>query len=501
MDILGIGKNPKVKTYSYHAFLNSIIDNREILNLKYYSKGKSDWKIVSYDTQAFIYDDVIIVNDFIDTVNREGFIYRKCCRADELIVKINSIDRTNEHPILNMFISEGEPKVCAKLNKGIYRFGIHKYGIMISYDNKIVEDIPVDYNNISWFRLLYKNNCVYAYMSFDGKTWSLVNKVCAVTGHSLKIGLNYNNLGSHCRDNEYLDWLYMNYIQLRYSKDETVSIPLDYYMVPVKNFRYEANYADHYIDVQYFTLDEAAEMYKDLKTFIKQSINRGYYPVICLDEYYIPNRNAYKKYHFFHHNLVYGYDDIQKVYMTVGYADKLVYNNILYDLMNKSGLERESDIIRIKNVKNKNKLCFDIDKVRHMIYDYAFGKDNNKIYDAYLDENSVYGLKIFDELIKTDRGRKLVLEDVRISYILYEHCSPMSDRLTYMRKKGYIETDDINYRKLSDIGANMVNVARSLNLMIVKNIISKQNEEKVIRELKKLYALEQEFFSLFLCII
>lgn len=496
MHILGFNKNPKVKTYSYHAFLNSIIDNREILNLNYYDKGKSEWETLSYDTNIIINDDVIMVDDSFDTKNREGFIFRDCKSRDELSICINNIDKTNEHPILNMFISDGSPQICAGKNKGIYRFGIHRYGVMISYDEKIIKDIPVNYNSISWFRLVYKNKCTYAYISSDSKEWQLVEKVSNVTGSNLKIGLNYNNLGSAAGNIEYLNWLYSNYIQIKYSKDENVSIPIDYYMIPVKNFRYEANYAYYYVDVQYFSLKEIVGTYNNLGEFIKQSINNQYYPVISLDEYYIPNRNAYKKYHFFHHNLIYGYDDNKKIYMIAGYADRPVYGQISYDTVMQSEIDSQSDIIRIKRIKNKGDYSFKKSYVDTLIKAYRDGKPCINYVLFPNDENCVYGLKIFEELLETERGRNLVTTDVRVSYILYEHCSIMYDRLSYLKEKRYIRLDSKRYEELESKCIKMVNTARALNLMVVKNIIGKSDDKKVLSELEKLYNAEKEFYYL-----
>lgn len=492
---LGIDNNPLVKTYSYHAFLNSIINSREVLNVNVADRKEYHYETVSYDTKIKCRGNLFSVCDDINTKNREGFIYRECNLKDELIVRINHMDMTGEHPILNLIISDGNPDDCIANDKSMYRMGIHRYGIMISYGNKIVEELSINHSNISWFRISYKRGQVTSSYSSDGKVWykvCTVEDVCVNGKNNLKIGMNYNNLGSHSKDEEYFCWMYMNYFQLRYDRDESVSIPLDYYMETVKNFRYEAIFAYHYIDVDYLSMAEVSGLFNSVDEFIKYSIDNRYYVELCFDEFDIPKRSAYRQYHFYHHNLIYGYDDKKKVYMTVGYADKPVYSELAYDIIEKARIDVEADIIRIRHNKDKSRFQFDSNKFKRIIEEYIEGIASNERY--------VYGLKVLEELIHTERGRKVLICDIRVSYLIYEHCCVMRDRLVFMIARGELKSITYTQELVSEC-ENMTKIARSVNLMVYKNAGDVEGVDHIVNELTKLYELEVKFYNRLIVIL
>lgn len=62
--------------------------------------------------------------------------------------------------------------------------------------------------------------------------------------------------------------------------------------------------------------------------------------------------------------------------------------------------------------------------------------------------------------------------------------------------KRYIRLDSKRYEELESKCIKMVNTARALNLMVVKNIIGKSDDKKVLSELEKLYNAEKEFYYL-----
>ena len=88
---------------------------------------------------------------------------------------------------------------------------------------------------------------------------------------------------------------------------------------------------------------------------VKKNINNGYYTYLLIDEYYISEKAAYRKYHFVHDLLVYGYDDEKRNIFTVGYNNCGKYKpyTITYEELNKAAksavlLDRNAVMYRIK---------------------------------------------------------------------------------------------------------------------------------------------------------
>ena len=65
--------------------------------------------------------------------------------------------------------------------------------------------------------------------------------------------------------------------------------------------------------------------YESLISRIKKCIDKGYYIYICVNEKYIPKRLAYKKFNYSHHLYIYGYDDSEQYFYTLGYNDEYKY--------------------------------------------------------------------------------------------------------------------------------------------------------------------------------
>lgn len=55
---------------------------------------------------------------------------------------------------------------------------------------------------------------------------------------------------------------------------------------------------------------------------IKSKIDESFFCCCELDDYYIPEKKPYGKYHFTHINFLHGYDDVKDVFYTFGYNSK-----------------------------------------------------------------------------------------------------------------------------------------------------------------------------------
>ncbi len=69
----------------------------------------------------------------------------------------------------------------------------------------------------------------------------------------------------------------------------------------------------------------------DILQFIKDKIDSGIYVSVHIDEYCLPQKGSYGKNHFVHPSLIYGYDNVQKKLMAIGFDSEMIFNEITFD--------------------------------------------------------------------------------------------------------------------------------------------------------------------------
>ncbi len=494
--ILGVNTRPDVTTYIHHAFINSIAGNTMVFNGWINNASNYMWEQCTYDTVIRIVNNYISVDEVNEGINREGIIYRKCQKKDELILEVHNIDMSAEHPIINLFISGLDPKKCITDNIDIYRLGIHRYGVMVS-DNGVVEkDISLDINIITKFKINIKKNIIHTYYYTISDGWQeIIELKSRIKNDEMFIGINYNNLGSIINRREYNAWLYMNYLQIMIYEEDKLDIAIDYDVLPVKNYRFESLLSNQFMDIQYLKINEVQLSFKNLHDYLKHSINNNYYISLCFDEYYIPNRDAYKKYHYFHYNLVYGYDDVNEEYYICGFSDKIVFEKIAYKVIESVGLGNDSEIIRYKSCKNTTKYEFDKSLFVQDLKDYLNGTCLSYIKKFCTRIGKVYGIKVYEYLINTEKGKELLVNDIRISYLLYEHAQIMRKRFVYFEEEHVFYFSDDIKNELGNLCEKMLVVAKTVNLLVLKRkMMNSDNTKEIFTELRNLYEIQKKFY-------
>ncbi len=314
-------------------------------------------------------------------------------------------------------------------------------------------------------------------------------------------------------DEKSLPWFLNNHIQLVFYKDniEKNNIIFDFFTgnvfggIPL--LQYEAVNDNYHIKSS-----QAATI-----EFIKECINNGYYIYTFVNEFYIPNRLAYNKYDCSHDILIYGYDEDNHLCNTIGYTDKLQFNEseISFDAFYRAFQCDRNICIRIFKLVDNIDSKFNISTVYEMLCDYAnstncsnklglyFDLDTyNKYYfEGRLNCGEVYGLSIYEGLIMycqviLDNGNKM---DMRPFYGNYEHKMCMLQRLDYMEEHNYLSSCNIKdlYTDINKKAKTILNLVIKYNITKDKNIIRKiinllnnlnANENDVVKKL--LYELE-----------
>ena len=511
MKKLPISSDPYIKSYTYHAYQNAIINNENTTS-EIVAKIKIPEE--QHDTLQIQCEDIDIVKngcefemkaDLYET-NSKCCIYRKMRKKDLFVIEILKQQYVNFWGNINIFIA-ANPEQSENI---IYTYGnFCGNGLFLKNGENMCE---VNKENSEaayplYLKLSIDSERITGYYSKDGIKWykSYENIDQAITSEELYIGVKIE-----LNDNCYFNWLYANYIQLMLSYkwiSNVNCIPLDYYVSPQKKWNY---YTVHnLIDFKCESKKMISDYRPNIIDYIMLQINNQYYVELMLNEKYIPDRNAYQICDHNHANLIYGYDEMQKTIYIMGYnrigwpvSEEITYEQFInaYNTANS-----DADVHTLKYSPDVKVYRLDLEHIIAPLEAYLEGRNLSLgIRNMFVPLNAIFGIDIYDELIKSERAMDAFMDDRRISYLLFEHKKIMRDRMRYLIKRGFINTE-----ASKDMLGNMdkiYNMSEIVNKLVLKYDITKDADirtkvklfMKIIKELeidcynKLLQLLKQE---------
>jgi hypothetical protein len=215
----------------------------------------------------------------------------------------------------------------------------------------------------------------------------------------------------------------------------------------------------------------------DIKETIEESIRNGFYITCLIDEFFVENMSAYKKRHFDHWCLIFGFDD--QHYYCLGYLNDGKYQ--------KFKLPKEEFIsvfikkeygLGLNSVKENYAFNNNDEIAKALLQDYIYGVNTSEKYGLITSRiEGTYGINIYNDLIKeTDN-----ILDVRYAHILLEHKYCV---YRYLKK-------NFNYRiELIEKYKTIVSNCNSIKLLSIKQYAS--NDINSNRRIKNLLNKTQE---------
>jgi amino acid adenylation domain-containing protein len=193
----------------------------------------------------------------------------------------------------------------------------------------------------------------------------------------------------------------------------------------------------------------------DIINFLKANINDEYRIIIQLDEYYLPHRPAYNKFHFSHECLVYGYDDDKQKFMAIGINRHAILDTIAIDYKQLAlaymhvfkimpGHIQAITLVRPIAHASKGAYPFSIQRFARKLHSYLHPSEqpaNRWSLDTQLeakDWDYKFGHAIYDDLIAyytlcSDIPANQA--DYRTIHIIYEHKKCLRDRIDYLNRQ------------------------------------------------------------------
>lgn len=229
---------------------------------------------------------------------------------------------------------------------------------------------------------------------------------------------------------------------------------------------------------------------KEMKQDIISKINEGYYASVTVDEIFLPHRNAYGKYNFYHDLLIYGYDLEKNIFHTAGYDNTEHFTCLEHDV----DTVIETILFCLKERKSKphshffkaKEQCkeFSLDNVKETLKKYINSEPINKA--TY---NGTYGLEAYEQLIEKHMYALKDNKSLRKATfsMLVEHKEMMLERVMYISNNfGKIDDETI------EIFKKLVNIAKGIQMSSIKYSIT--HSEKIgmdiSEKIKRLLELE-----------
>ena len=285
----------------------------------------------------------------------------------------------------------------------------------------------------------------------------------------------------------YRGWYYTNFVQIISHTFENGYVELNY-LTPRDGFADVAEVISLGYPMLY--LD------RDFVSYAMENLCRGYYMVVHIDEFYIPDKGAYEETHFVHASLLYGYDRGKREFYGIGFDEDMTFRKIVFDFdaMNIAFEEGSKNYMQdafwcewsaVQLIKPKSPQVpfpFDLRRFMEELEDYLKSEpDLYKLYSFDYDMDSFKcGMSVYDytaeKLKEAKKGVYLI--DYRAIHLIAEHKKGMYDRLEYL--KGIYDVSD-DYVKLTERYGKIVDKAEKLRLRFMADFLHVRSEVQLTK--------------------
>lgn len=300
-----------------------------------------------------------------------------------------------------------------------------------------------------------------------------------------------------------IPWYYCNFIQIFSFTDKKGYVELNY-LEP----RDCCSEIVDMVCLGYHLLKEV----KNIIDFIVEKINMGYYLIINVDEYYLPNKWTYKAEYYVHSSLIYGYDNKKEQLKAIGFNKQASFTEITFDYTQfieayENGKIHYKDsapwcewsaLQLIRPKKFEVVYPFSNDRFLKELKNYLFSiGDNVRLYSFEYHENQVeFGFQVYDVTIRNLENLlhgKLTI-DYRAIHLISEHKKCIYDRLEYVISQNKLTGEIITLLKEYLYVVNQFNNIRlkslklfsnsDISVLTLKQEIAIKNIIQMIKELK-----------------
>ncbi|SET14494.1 hypothetical protein [[Clostridium] polysaccharolyticum] len=423
MPKLPVNVNTKIRSYAYDAFTNLIADNEMTTNLClacfWISMEECDYEMVYQNVTVLKKEQDISVYGKPYETDMELKITKDVQVGQEIVLFMKRHTIAHTRSRLEIHFSG------VRMDNGkVESWWIERCagGKCSYFENGKEQNLVMnrsDKYEPYYIKFLYQEQTVLFQYSRDNVDWIELGTVNVQLKNYSTIQWEIRIL---CPGYMYYDWLFSNYIQLQY--DSTYGLPLEHTSLTRKSFSYyTANALLDYARIEHSFLCFTK---KSLVEFTKMMIDTKKYLEVELDEFYVQGTCAQKaQFHFSHQNLIYGYDDEKEVIYCISFIEGKLNETVIrmedYEVAYQSK-RRTSCFYILEHEYDWEVVHFKLDHFLAELKEYLESTVSVRKYGGCTDSTTnISGIKIYDAILYDADYQKLFLNDIRISYILYEH--------------------------------------------------------------------------------
>lgn len=491
---LVINANPRIRSYTYHCFFHAIVSGEDKVSKTPAKVSVKDFMNYKWEEQADQLSHTKEGNTITYTANEWNLamnhcFYRECQEKDEIEIQIEKQMYANAWGAINVFITNEEQTDMLNDDQYRYRLGnFCKEGVYLRINNKDI--VSLARREETPFTLIIRK---------DGKQYTSIYKrneeerVLNTWVDSSEAGKKRIGFEVKLNNNDFYEWYYAHYIQI-YGDLDSNSIRIDYLVNPLKNwYTYESNYF-----IQYRTINREMIPAFGMNTleYVKACINAEQYVEMWLNENFMDQIEGEGITPHIHQNLVYGYDDEKRILkvlrtklgiptlVTMRYEDFESDMNYCdrYKLIVPTSYSPEYSVYEITP-----KYLVYILKAYYDSTDMSMGLEHCALYGS-----KQWGIQMLRKLM-TPKGLEVMLNDIRVSHLLYERATCMKERIEYLTARKIITEEE---KKQVDPEINEAIRITS----VIRNLVLKQRfvenmayASRVKERLEELYRLEKNY--------
>lgn len=491
---LVINSEPRIRSYTYHCFYHAIISGEDKVS-------RIPAIVVAKDFSSYTWKEQMDQLDWVregDTITYQAnkwnigmnhCFYRECQEIDEINIQVDKQIYANAWGAINVFVTDEAQTDMLNDDNYLYKFGNYcKEGIYLKIHGKELY-CSMRREEGSFALVLKKDKIHYTFLVRHDKEEKVI--------YEWEENRHFENqrIGFEVKleNNAFFEWYFAHYIQI-YGDILSNSIRLDYLVNPIKNwYTYETNNF-----TQYRTIDrEKISVFGlSILEYVKACINAEQYVEMWLNEGFMDRINGKPGDVHIHQNLIYGYDDdmgVLNVLRTKNGIPTLV--TLKYEEFESRDNFCERYQIIVPTQYRPEYIAYELtaEYLIHLLKSYYESK--NLYYDLKFCaeySNKTWGMQMLIELL-TQRGIDIVLEDIRVSHLLYERATCMYERINYLAARNLLTEEE------EQIILPAIKEALSIT-SIIRNLVIKQRfaknskyAESIREKLEDLYRIEKDY--------
>lgn len=469
--VLPLNKKPDVRCYSDYSTMLGICMNSYCVGklaaeievtdaVKEYREIQTDMSTEWENNRLKLYVEPY-------SKHRMTQLERKLANEDELILQINHQQYSCAASCVGIFVEKKQETQDGQSHELLHysKMSLNNWNQIKQAENRqtaFLNRYPI------WLKAKVENGCLQYFISYDGSEYEVVDEIY-LEQQEYVIGIR-----ADFQRNQFYDWLFQNFVQIA-SEPSSWHMHIDYQSALSKNWK--KNYVNAFLNYQVKNIHLIQKSIKDYVEYFKQLLRREYYIYIELNEYYVKDRETYLKESRDHINLIYGYDDEKRCFFAAGIDLKgqMCYTEIDYDsilnAIESCSHPNESVVISYEPVDSTYE--FKKENFIKTLQDYlaSQGTFDDLVYIVPAEKtNLIYGIGMY-QAFSEEEYTHILIDDLRVTYIIYEHKKNMLARLEFLRQREFI--DQISYEKFIVEMKELVTYASKLKNYTLKCFVRK----------------------------